>query len=193
MSLVGFSGQNHPQQVDKRGADVSVDDRETPPEVFAPLHERYAFTLDVAATAHNAKVPRYFDVDADGLAQSWGGERVWCNPPYSGIEPWVRKAWTEEACPLVVMLLPANRTEQGWWQALVEPYRDRAGGLLRVEFLRGRPHFLAPGSSGVSMARPKKGAPFGLCLLVWDRRSRIAPPNPVPESLFATGEEVDRG
>jgi hypothetical protein len=73
----------------------------------------------------------------------WGGERVWCNPPYSVLEPWVSKAWravNEESAELVVMLVPANRTEQGWWQRLVEPYRDR-GGALTTAFLPDRLRF----------------------------------------------------
>ena len=99
-----------------------------------------------------------------GSRDHGGGERVWCNPPYSAIGPWVRKAWAEAAAAeLIVMLLPANRTEQGWWQDLVEPFRDRTDAF-RVEFMRGRPRFLAPGENKVPRhARP----PFGICLLIW--------------------------
>jgi hypothetical protein len=100
----------------------------------------------------------------DGLAQSWAGERVWCNPPYSSIEPWLEKAWGEDA-ELIVMLLPANRTEQGWWQRHVEPHRDR-GGRLRVEFLPGRMRFIAHDDDAI---RPNARPPFGVCLLIWDR------------------------
>lgn len=165
MSLVGFKAQNHEQQVLVRGPRSHVDDRATTPEVFDPLHERYGFTLDVAAAPHNAKVARHFTIDDDGLAQSWAGERVWCNPPYSDIAPWVRKAHEEHAagCPLIVMLLPANRTEQVWWQELVEPYRDRPGGV-RTEFLRGRLRFLKPGQKHIG---PNERPPFGCVLLTW--------------------------
>jgi phage N-6-adenine-methyltransferase len=115
VSLVGFRGRNHPQQVGRNGARAEVDDRATPPEVFAPLNERFGFTIDVAASSHNTKCDRYFDVETDGLAQSWAGERVWCNPPYSDIGAWVQKAWDSwPAAELIVMLLPANRTEQRW-------------------------------------------------------------------------------
>lgn len=99
-------------------------------------------TRDVAAAPHNAKCPRYFTRDDDGLAQSWAGERVWCNPPFSDLRPWVVKAWQESrGCPVIVMLLPANRCEQRWWQELVEPFRDRPGSPLRTTFLPGRPRF----------------------------------------------------
>lgn len=167
MSLVGFKASNHPQQTERAGAAVDVDDRATTAEVFAPLNDRYRFTVDVAAAAHNTKCDRYYDRTADGLAQSWAGERVWCNPPYSSIRPWVEKAWAEHVhAELVVMLLPANRTEQAWWQELVEPYRDSAGSPLRVEFLSGRLRFLAPGQRSIG---PDERPPFGCCLLVWHR------------------------
>jgi phage N-6-adenine-methyltransferase len=161
VSLVGFKAQNHPQQQTKD----EVDDRETDPEIFAELDARYSFTLDVAAASHNAKCERYYTADDDGLTKSWAGESVWCNPPYSDIRPWVQKAW-DSGARLVVMLLPANRTEQKWWQELVEPYRD-LDYRLRVKFLPGRMRFIRPNAVvGPKGDRP----PFGCCLLIWGER-----------------------
>jgi phage N-6-adenine-methyltransferase len=167
VTLVGFKAQNHPQQVDKVGAKAQVDDRGTDPETFARWDTRFHFTLDVAAAPHNTKCDRFYTVDDDGLAQSWAGERVWCNPPYSDIRPWVDKAW-HEVTQLTVMLLPANRTEQKWWQELVEPYRDRRGQPLRVEFLPGRLRFIRPGCTEIG---PNERPPFGCCLLIWHGES----------------------
>jgi phage N-6-adenine-methyltransferase len=165
MTLVGFKAQNHRQQVGKRGSRPEVDNLATTPEMFAALHERFHFTFDVAALPHNAKLPHYFTPDLDGLTRSWARERVWCNPPYSDIESWVKKAWAESAnCDVIVMLLPANRTEQGWWQRDVEPYRDRGEGLS-VEFLPGRPRFIKHGHDRVE---PNQRPPFGCCLLIWE-------------------------
>jgi phage N-6-adenine-methyltransferase len=160
--LVGFKARNHPQQV----ASPYVDDRELPDEEFAKLHARFDFTLDAAASAHNAKLPHYLSAEADGLAVAWTGERVYCNPPYSSIRPWVAKAWAEARAPLVVMLLPANRTEQAWWQDLIEPYRDRVGQPLTTEFLRGRLRFLKPAADAI---KPNERPPFGCCLCIWRR------------------------
>ena len=95
MSLVGYKAKNHPQQVGKRGARPEIDDRATTPEVFDPLNERFRFTIDVACSEHNAKCERFYTAEDDGLAQSWAGERVWCNPPHSNLEAWVHKAWDE--------------------------------------------------------------------------------------------------
>jgi phage N-6-adenine-methyltransferase len=168
MTLSGFRAQNHPQQTAARGALDEVDDRGTDPAFIASLEARFGepFTLDVAAAAHNAKAPRYFTRADDGLAQSWAGERVWCNPPYSKIGDWVIKAWEErDESRGIVMLLPANRTEQKWWQEEVEPFRTDPIFGFRVEFLPGRMRFDRPGAViGPKGDRP----PFGCCLLIWD-------------------------
>jgi phage N-6-adenine-methyltransferase len=173
VSLVGFSARNHPQQATRD----DVDDRRTLRDFFDPLHAEHAFTLDAAASDENALLPRYFTREHDGLAQSWAGERVWCNPPFSAplLERFVEKAWTEMVdgtCERVVMLLPANRCEQGFWQRHVEPYRDGDplhGVRLSVRFLPGRMRFGFP----ASRPRPEKGdrPPFGCVLLIWTRVS----------------------
>ena len=171
MSLVGFKSENHPQQTGKRGAKDDVDDRGTDPEFIAKLEERFGkFDLDVAAAEHNKKAPLYYTKERDGLSLPWRG-KVWCNPPYSDIRPWVQKAWLEWRLrryhcgpDLIVMLLPANRVEQKWWQEEVEPHRDRPNSPLRVEFLPGRMRFIRPDwQPGPKGDRP----PFGCCLLIW--------------------------
>lgn len=170
MTLLRVKSGNHPQQVKKRGADDTRDDRRTPDDLWTPLNLLHGFTVDAAASAENAKVPRYWDLGWNGLLQPWKGERVWCNPPYSNIADWVEKAdrETQVDCPLVVMLVPANRTEQRWWQHFIEPWRDHEDTWLRVKFLPGRIRFNRPG-----WTKPAKGdrPPFGLCLLIWDNPS----------------------
>lgn len=117
-------------------------------------------------------------------------ERIWCNPPYSDIAPWVRKAWDCWASTSgITMLLPANRTEQQWWQLLVEPYRDRAGSPLTVRFLPGRMRFLKPGQTAVG---PNNRPPFGCVLLVWNAdvdATLTYDADRIPtDGLFATSE-----
>lgn len=165
MSLVRFQARNHPQQTTR----PDVDDRATDPVFFDMLNDRFRFTVDVCATEQNAKLPRFYTPGDNGLKKPWAGERVWCNPPYSDIEPWVIKAWHEWnlGVDLVVMLLPANRTEQGWWHRRVERARDRSGPL-RVEFLPGRLRFIRPGAQFVG---PNERPPFGCCLLIWGDES----------------------
>ena len=169
MSLVGFKAQNHTQQVAKRGPEDEVDDRGTPQDFWDELNAVHHFTLDVAAAPHNAKTPAYYTRLADGLLQPWTGS-VWCNPPYSGLNNWLAKAWSEWIRPggpeCIVMLLPANRPEQPWWQNWVEPNRDKFGSPRRVTVLPGRLRFIKPGATEV---KPNERPPFGCCLLVWSR------------------------
>lgn len=174
--LAGFKAENHPQQTAVRGALDEVDDRGTKWEFIRELEVRFGapFTLDVAAAAHNTKAARFYTRADNGLEKPWLG-RVWCNPPYSRVPnvsdlgSWVRKAWEEWEAgrpERIVMLVPANRVEQAWWQDHVEPYRDRPGTGLRVEFQRGRMRFDQP----AHWVKPEKGdrPPFGLALLIWD-------------------------
>lgn len=169
MTLLGHKAQNHPQQTVKRGPLDDVDDRRTPPDLMAEcmaLAGVAAFDLDAAASLENAKAPEFYHLPChDGLVESWFG-RVWCNPPYSDCGAWVRKANDEaDRTDVIAMLLPANRTEQSWWQNEIEPYRDhRSEHAIRTHFLRGRRRFDRPGWTA-----PAKGdrPPFGLVLVVW--------------------------
>lgn len=92
------------------------DEWETPDDLFRTLDSRYHFTLDVCATAQNAKCPRYFTREQDGLAQEWRGV-CWMNPPYGRqIGVWVKKAYETAQCGngTVICLLP-SRTDTRWW------------------------------------------------------------------------------
>lgn len=164
MSLVGFKAKNHPQQTRHNGARSHVDDRALTSEDFEKLNARFSFTVDAAASESNTKLPKFFSRENCGLAASWKGERVYCNPPYSDIAPWCEKAWREKEAKLVVMLLPANRTEQRWWQTHIEPFRDRALSPLSTEFLSGRTRFLKPGQKDIG---PNERPPFGIVLCIW--------------------------
>ena len=135
------------------------------------------FDLDVAACAESHWAERYYTRESNGLMQPWfpnGVAWCWMNPPYSDLPPWFERTWAEmPSAPRgggLCALVPGNRTEQRWWQSLIEPHRDgRAervpGVTLAAHFLPGRTAFARPGSGGVGQS----GAPFGCVLLVWRR------------------------
>jgi phage N-6-adenine-methyltransferase len=129
----------------------------TPPELFAQLAARFGgFDLDPCASPENAKCPRYFTRQDDGLRQPWTG-RVFCNPPYGReIARWVEKAWeaAQATAEVVVLLLPA-RTDTRWWH----DYCARG----EVEFLPGRVRF------GGAAA----GAPFPSAVVVFRNAARV--------------------
>lgn len=188
MSQAGIRPRNHPKQVRARqselfhesGALDSVDDRRTPRDLFDPLHAEFDFTLDAAASHDNALLPAYLTKSSDALSLPWREQRVWCNPPYSALPSWVYKAdeeTTTGGCPLVVMLLPADRTEQPWWQDIVEPRRDRGLGVT-TRFIRRRVKFGLPPEhpyAAKGLANGKKGGgyrypPFGCVLVIFNSR-----------------------
>ena len=131
---------------------------ETPDALFQTLHQRYRFTVDAAASPENAKLPRFWTNDKDGLKQSWAEESVWCNPPYGRrVGLWVKKAHDERfSARCSVLLLPA-RTDTAWFHDYVLP------GAWELFFLRGRVHF----------SNTKVGAPFPSILVVFDEIARL--------------------
>jgi phage N-6-adenine-methyltransferase len=82
---------------------------ETPADFFDKLNNKFKFTLDPCATSENAKCKKYYTKEDDGLAHSWKGETVFCNPPYGReIKHWVEKCAKESKHAKVVMLIPAK-------------------------------------------------------------------------------------
>ena len=131
---------------------------ETPPQFFQALDSEFHFDLDVCALPENAKCPRYYTPEDDGLSQSWNrGGAVFCNPPYGRqIGHWVKKAYEEAqkmAWP-VVLLIPA-RTGTSYFHEYIL-------GKAGIRFLRGRVRFLREdGSRGDS-------APFPSMVVVYN-------------------------
>ncbi len=106
----------------------------TPQDLYDQLDAEFGFTLDVCATAKNAKCDKFYTEADDGLARPWSGV-CWMNPPYGDvIAAWVAKAHNTclDGRHTVVCLVPA-RTDTAWWWN-----HARYG---EVRFLRGRLKF----------------------------------------------------
>ena len=89
----------------------------TPIKTFQELDAEFHFSLDPCATHENHKCDKYYTIEEDGLQQDWGGQRVFCNPPYGRvIGDWVRKCYEEsqKSDTVVVMLIPA-RTDTAYF------------------------------------------------------------------------------
>lgn len=122
----------------------------TPQTFYDQQHAEHGFTLDVCATAENAKCARFYTLADDGLSQPWAGV-CWMNPPYGrGIGAWMRKAYeSAQMGAKVVCLIPA-RTDTAWWHDYVVKGR--------VRFIRGRLKFQGK----------KDNAPFPSALVIFD-------------------------
>ena len=92
------------------------DEWTTPKDLFYRLHHQYHFTLDPCSTHENALCLKHYTKEENGLLQSWKNETVFCNPPYSEVKKWVKKASEEKAD--TIMLVPA-RTDTKWFHEFI--------------------------------------------------------------------------
>ena len=142
-----------------KGSPALTSDRtdwETPRELFDRLDAFWHFDLDVAASDVNHLCADYYTKETDGLAHSWAGRRVWCNPPYGKqIADWARKAYeeTRDGRTLVIMLVPA-RTDTRWYHDYIQ------GRAAEVKFIRGRLKYTLGGVA-------QSSAPFPSMLVRW--------------------------
>lgn len=124
----------------------------TPLDFFEKLNAVFRFETDVCALPENAKCPRFYTPEDNGLDQEWLGS-CWMNPPYGReIGAWVEKAFhsAKRNGATVVCLLPA-RVDTRWWHDYC------ANG--EVHFVKGRLKFgdckdSAPFPSAVVVFRP---------------------------------------
>ena len=122
----------------------------TPQDFFDDLDREFNFTLDPCAISENAKCKKYFTPADDGLLQDWGGNVVFCNPPYGKtISQWVRKCYEESKKPntVVVMLIPA-RTDTSY-------FHDYIYHKAEIRFVRGRLKFVMGGGGKEPRTFPK--------------------------------------
>lgn len=110
----------------------------TPQDFFDKLNSEFHFTLDPCADDTNHKCDRYFTREQDGLQQDWGGETVFCNPPYGReVGAWVRKCSEESHKPdTTVVLLIFARTDTAYFHDYIY---NRPG--VEIRFIRGRLRF----------------------------------------------------
>jgi phage N-6-adenine-methyltransferase len=126
------------------------DDWATPQDYFDTVSAEHGpFDLDVCASESNAKAPRYFTRETNGLAQPWVGT-VWMNPPYGReIGEWVHKAHASSLTGAKVVCLVPARTDTAWWHEWA-----MKGDIT---FIRGRLKF----------GGAKNSAPFPSALVVF--------------------------
>lgn len=122
----------------------------TPQAFFDELNKEFHFTLDPCADENNHKCEKFFTKEQDGLAQTWEGETVFCNPPYSQNAKWVEKCYTESKKGSTVVLLIPARTDTRWFHNYIY-------GKAEIRFLKGRLKF---GDS-------KNAAPFPSMIVIF--------------------------
>ena len=87
----------------------------TPPSIIADVREVLgSIDLDPASceTANETvRATKWYGIDDDGLSQPWAG-RIYLNPPYGSVLPWVRRFFDEPLHLGGCLMLPDNRRLQ---------------------------------------------------------------------------------
>lgn len=120
----------------------------TPPALFEAWHAMYQFTMDGASEAGNGLLPKASTAECP---LPWTGERVFCNPPWSNIKPFVELAAEAD---VAVLLVPA-RTNCKWFHRALE--------------LGAEPMFFKPKPKFVGAQHT---SPVDCLLLVFTKRNR---------------------
>ena len=113
-----------------------TDNWATAQDFYDKLDSEFHFTLDPCADKNNHKCKKYYTKEDDGLLQDWGGETVFCNPPYGRqISKWVEKCFNESRKDktIVVMLIPA-RTDTKYFHQYIY-------NKAELRFVKGRLKF----------------------------------------------------
>jgi len=141
----------------------------TPPEVFEALDKEFCFGFDVCAEYETAKCSDYWTIEDDALSKDWAEDAksripgagliemgaLWCNPPYSNITPWVRKAIeAQQNGRMTVMLVMCDPSVK--WFSIAQQYASETRFITdgRLAFLK----------NGV----PQKGNNKGSVIFVFD-------------------------
>jgi site-specific DNA-methyltransferase (adenine-specific) len=128
-----------------------TDERTTPQELFDELNAEFHFSLDVAATAENAKCTAFLDKETNGLIASWQDHICFMNPPYSNIWMWLSKARRETYphtshkckfdCKVVVCILPCDTSTRWFHDFLWDKVTHTTKPGVQLRFPQGRYKF----------------------------------------------------
>ena len=120
-----------------------TDEWRTPESVYKALDSEFRFNDD-PCPPHGQW----------GLERAWG-TRTFCNPPYSQIAQWVKKAYDETPAGKLIVLLIPSRTDTRWWH-------DYVMQATEIRFIKGRLKFYGA----------KFNAPFPSCVVVFNGEER---------------------
>lgn len=121
------------------------DNHATPADFYKKLDDEFHFNDDPC--------PLHGELLKDGLSREWD-TRVFMNPPYSDITPWVKKAYEESLKGKVVVGLLRGDTSTNWFHDWVLPYAE-------LRFVKGRLRFNG------------KPAPFPSIIAIWNFQAEL--------------------
>jgi DNA adenine methylase len=165
-------------------------------DILYAANDNQPFDLDPCSPVKGENAPvnaeQHFTIDDDGLKQNWKG-RVFMNPPFDDLRPWLEKAadsvWCKDMdnaptensakrekpmCEIVVGLFPA-RTHTRYW-------RDYVNDHAKVFFINGKYPFREGKPGNYKLA--KQAFPDGLAFVVWGNHK------PFTDHLLSLPKEV---
>ncbi len=115
-----------------------TDNWATPVDVLRALNEEFQFNDDPCPLGGSG-----------GLDRPWGS-RTFCNPPYSQLKLWAKKAYDEAQLGKTIVLLIPSRTDTKYWHEYVMKAKE-------IRFIKGRLKF----------GNATQNAPFPSCVVVF--------------------------
>jgi phage N-6-adenine-methyltransferase len=138
------------------------DEWETPKRLFFELCQKYKIypDTDVCATDDNSKCIGYVDKEMDCMKHDfrYHDEGLWCNPPHSKTEQFVKKMheqWEKWNIP-ILMIIPAN--------SVCTKYFEKIYPYVEIHPIFGRPQFL---QNGKKSKYPSRNSYF---VVIWRAR-----------------------
>jgi hypothetical protein len=118
-----------------------TDNWSTPIDLYESLNKEFNFNFDPCPLSENPRI--------DGLTIEWG-ESTFCNPPYSKLKDWCKKAYEESLKGKnIVMLIPSRTDTKAWHDYVMKSHE--------IRFIKGRLKF----------GDAKNSAPFPSCIVIF--------------------------
>lgn len=119
-----------------------TDNWKTPQDLYDDLDKEFGFNFDPCPLNENP--------DFDGLLIEWGS-KTFCNPPYSKLRDWCKKAYQESVKGKTIVMLIPSRTDTRAWHDYVMKAQE-------IRFIKGRLRF----------GDAKNSAPFPSCVVIFN-------------------------
>jgi site-specific DNA-methyltransferase (adenine-specific) len=117
-----------------------TDKWETPKELYNTLHNEFDFNFDPCPITWKPG-------DQDGLTIDWG-TRTFCNPPYSNVSKWIKKAYEEHKKGKTVVMLINAITD-------TKAFHEYIYNQSEIRFIKGRLKFINPENPNKKQPSPK--------------------------------------
>ena len=147
----------------KRSESSLSDEYETPLELFESLNLKYNLETELDVCCDDKNIKGTFRLpDGNSLDYEWKNaysSDIWCNPPHSLNDVFVRKAyeqWKKHNIN-IMMIIPTNTMSSRYWHECIE-------GIAEYHPIKGRIRFLVDGKPSKHSSRN------AYCVVIWRKK-----------------------